>query len=47
MPLYCFQKAAAMFANGTYQLVEDAGHLIPMEKPELTLSVIRDFFAKG
>jgi len=42
-----FQKAAAMFANSTYQLVEDTGHLIPMEKPELILSMIRDFFAKG
>lgn len=40
-----FQKAAAMFANGTYQLIEDAGHLIPMEKPEVILSTIREFFA--
>ena len=39
-----FRKAAAMFANGTYQQVEGAGHLIPMEKPEVILSMIRDFF---
>ncbi len=40
-----FQKAAERFPNGSYQLVEDAGHLIPMEKPELILSIIRSFFA--
>ena len=40
-----FQKAAAMFPKGGYQLVADTGHLIPMEKPEVILSTIREFFA--
>ncbi|MFZ5564485.1 MAG: alpha/beta fold hydrolase, partial [Thermodesulfobacteriota bacterium] len=38
------QKAAALFPNGQYRLVREAGHLIPMEKPAETISTIRDFF---
>lgn len=40
------EKAARAFADGKYQLVKDAGHLIPMEKPEETAAIIRDFFEK-
>lgn len=38
-----FSKAARTFPMGSYRLVEGAGHLIPMEKPELTASIIRQF----
>ncbi|MDY6824303.1 MAG: alpha/beta hydrolase [Thermodesulfobacteriota bacterium] len=39
-----FREAAEMFPNGVYRLVEDAGHLIPMEKPGETVFIIKDFF---
>ncbi|MDY6904251.1 MAG: alpha/beta hydrolase [Thermodesulfobacteriota bacterium] len=39
-----FQQAAEKFPNGTYRMVEDAGHLIPMEKPGETVSIIKNFF---
>ncbi len=39
-----FKKAADSFPNGSYQVVKDAGHLIPMEKPIETLNIIRTFF---
>ena len=32
-----FEKIARRFPNGTYQLVQSAGHLIPMEKPREVL----------
>lgn len=38
------KKAAALMQNGTYQLIRKAGHLIPMEKPDETAAVMRDFF---
>jgi pimeloyl-ACP methyl ester carboxylesterase len=38
------EKAARAFPDGTYRLVKDAGHLIPMEKPEETAMIIREFF---
>ena len=31
--------------GGRYQVVKDAGHLIPMEKPSETLQIVRAFFA--
>ncbi|MBS3757307.1 MAG: alpha/beta hydrolase [Desulfobacterales bacterium] len=40
-----FRAAADRFPNGAYQQVKDVGHLIPMEAPELTGSIIRSFFA--
>ena len=36
-------KAAATFPNGIYRLVEDAGHLIPMEKPMEITAIITEF----
>ena len=39
------KKAAARFPDGTYQLIEGAGHLIPMEKPTEMIQVILNFFA--
>jgi pimeloyl-ACP methyl ester carboxylesterase len=38
------KKAASLFPKGSYRLIPDAGHLIPMEKPGLTTGVIREFF---
>jgi pimeloyl-ACP methyl ester carboxylesterase len=38
------KKAASLMQNGTYQLVEDAGHLIPMEKPGEMVNIFKDFF---
>lgn len=38
------EKVAHAFANGKYQQVKNAGHLIPMEKPEETARIIRGFF---
>jgi lipase len=39
------QKAAATFPNGTYRLIKDAGHLIPMEKPGEIIAIIQEFMA--
>ncbi|MBA4397229.1 MAG: alpha/beta hydrolase [Syntrophus sp. (in: bacteria)] len=38
------QKAVSLFPNAAHRLVRDAGHLIPMEKPEEIADMIRDFF---
>lgn len=38
------EKAARAFVHGNYQVVKDAGHLIPMEKPKETVTIIREFF---
>jgi pimeloyl-ACP methyl ester carboxylesterase len=43
-PFIDLKKAASLFPRASYQLVEDAGHLIPMEKPGLTSDIISDFF---
>ena len=37
------KAAAAELPRGTYRLVEDAGHLIPMEKPKEIIQIIADF----
>jgi len=33
-----------MFPKGSYQEVPGMGHMIPMEAPERTVSLIRSFF---
>jgi pimeloyl-ACP methyl ester carboxylesterase len=38
-----FKKVADSIPGGTYHLVHKAGHLIPMEKPEETFSIISRF----
>jgi len=38
------KKAAGMFPNSEYRLVEGAGHLIPMEKPGEITRIMQDFF---
>ncbi|MBF0224295.1 MAG: alpha/beta hydrolase [Desulfobacterales bacterium] len=38
------QKALNLFPNGAYTSIEEAGHLIPMEKPLELTKVILDFF---
>jgi pimeloyl-ACP methyl ester carboxylesterase len=43
-PFIDLKKAASMFGNGHYRLIEGAGHLIPMERPREIESIIRDFF---
>jgi len=40
------KKIAAMFPRGEYRLVENAGHLIPMERPRETVRIIKEFFEK-
>lgn len=37
-------KVVAAFPRGEYRLIENAGHLIPMENPPLTVEIIRSFF---
>ncbi len=39
-----FRKVAETLPDGWHHVVEDAGHLIPMEKPEETALLIRGFF---
>lgn len=39
-----FRKVAEMLPNGSHQVVENAGHLIPMEKPRDTALIISRFF---
>jgi lipase len=38
------KKIASLFPDATHRLIEDAGHLIPMEKPAETTAVIQEFF---
>ncbi len=38
------KEAASRFPDGSYRLVENTGHLIPMERPVETAAMIRDFF---
>ena len=37
-------KAATVFPGGSYTLIENAGHLVPMEKPREISRLIRNFF---
>ena len=37
------KAAAAELPHGSYRLVADAGHLIPMEKPKEIIQIIADF----
>ncbi|MBF0120255.1 MAG: alpha/beta hydrolase [Desulfobacterales bacterium] len=39
------KKATQIFEQGTYKLVDEAGHLIPQEKPRESLEIIRGFFS--
>lgn len=38
------KKVTDTFPYGEYRQIKDVGHLIPMEKPETTTRIIRDFF---
>ncbi len=38
------KKAASTFPNGSYRMIEGAGHLIPQEKPRESLAIIEEFF---
>lgn len=37
-------KAASLFPGGKYTVIEQAGHLVPMEQPERTANLCLDFF---
>jgi lipase len=41
-----YEKATSLFPKGRYLLVEDAGHLIPMEKPVMITKTIQSFFSE-
>jgi hypothetical protein len=36
--------AASVIPQSTYRMISHAGHLIPMENPRLTLTIIEEFF---
>lgn len=38
------QKAASLMPKGSYAMMPDAGHLIPMEKPEETAAAVKEYF---
>jgi pimeloyl-ACP methyl ester carboxylesterase len=38
------KKAASLMPQGSYRLVENSGHLVPMENPDAITTIIRDFF---
>jgi pimeloyl-ACP methyl ester carboxylesterase len=40
------QRAASLFPDSIYKLVEGAGHLIPMQKPKETTRIIKDFIKR-
>jgi pimeloyl-ACP methyl ester carboxylesterase len=40
------KKIAGMFLKGEYRLMENAGHLIPMERPRETVRIIKEFFER-
>lgn len=42
-----YRAIATLFPKGEYRLVEQAGHLIPQEKPDLVASLMNDFFSEG
>lgn len=39
------KKAASLMPKGSYRLVKDAGHLIPMEQPGEIANVVNEFFS--
>ena len=39
------KKVASLFPQGTYRLIEGAGHLIPMEQPRTITEIIKAFFS--
>ena len=41
------KAVTSRFPQGSYQLIERAGHLIPMEQPMIITETIRNFFGKG
>jgi pimeloyl-ACP methyl ester carboxylesterase len=40
-----YKKAAAIFSKGSYYEIKAGGHLAPMEKPQVTSELIKNFFA--
>jgi pimeloyl-ACP methyl ester carboxylesterase len=38
------EKASSLMPRGSYTLFKDAGHFIPMERPEEVTTVIKNFF---
>ncbi|MCK9195719.1 MAG: alpha/beta hydrolase [Syntrophales bacterium] len=38
------RKATSLFPKGTHQVIQGAGHLVPMEKPREVVSIIKTFF---
>jgi len=40
------KKAVSLLNNGRYQSIPDAGHLIPMQKPQEIASIIKDFMTE-
>lgn len=38
------KKAASLMQNGSYKLIKEAGHLVPMEKPAETADLLKEFF---
>jgi lipase len=43
-PWIDLKRVSGLIPNGAYLEVENAGHLIPMEKPAETLNIIQSFF---
>ncbi|MCX7679751.1 MAG: alpha/beta hydrolase [Spirochaetes bacterium] len=42
-PFIDLKKAASLFAHGEHKLIPNAGHLIPMEKPEEIIEIIKEY----
>jgi len=38
------KKASSLIPKGSYRLVENVGHLIPMENPQAVIRIVDDFF---
>ncbi len=45
-PGVAFEHLASLLPSCTYRVV-DAGHLLPMEAPELTLTLVTEFADSG
>ncbi len=37
------KRASGLFPNGSYRMVPGAGHLVPMERPQEVIALIREF----